>query len=103
MVSTALIRVRLPHHLRTLARVSGEVQIEVSGPVTLGSVLNALEHRFPMLRGTIRDHITKQRRAYLRYFTCQQDLSQESPDTPLPDSVVSGKEPFIVLGAIAGG
>lgn len=103
MVSTALIRVRLPQHLRTLARVGSEVQVEVSGQVTLRSVLDALEHRFPMLRGTIRDHITQQRRAYLRYFTCQQDLSHESPDFPLPDRVVSGAEPFIVLGAIAGG
>jgi molybdopterin synthase sulfur carrier subunit len=103
MVSTALIRVRLPHHLRNLARVGNEVKVEVEGPITLRSVLDAVEARFPMLRGTIRDHTTRQRRAYLRFFACQEDLSDESPDTPLPDQVVSGAEPLIVLGAIAGG
>ena len=103
MVSTAMIRVRLPHHLRTLAHVVSEVKVEVEGPVTVHSVLNALEVKFPMLRGTIRDHVTQQRRAYLRYFACGLDVSHESPDYPLSDRVVSGEEPLIVLGAIAGG
>jgi hypothetical protein len=103
MVTTVTIRVRLPHHLRNLARVGNEVNIEVSEPVTLRSVLDTLEDKFPMLRGTIRDHVTLQRRAYLRFFTCGQDWSHESPDDPLPDEVVKGKEPLIVLGAIAGG
>lgn len=103
MVSTAVIRVRLPHHLRTLARVGSEVKVEVGGPITLRSVLDALEVTFPMLRGTIRDHDTQQRRPYLRFFACALDLSHESPDDPLPDRVVSGAEPLIVLGAIAGG
>jgi molybdopterin synthase sulfur carrier subunit len=103
MTSTALIRVRLPHHLRTLACAGSEVQVEVTGPITLGSVLDAVEASFPMLRGTIRDHVTRQRRPYLRFYTCAADLSHESPDTPLPDRVVSGAEPLIVLGAIAGG
>jgi molybdopterin synthase sulfur carrier subunit len=103
MVSTAVIRVRLPHHLRNLARVGSEVNVEVEGPITLRSVLDAVEARFPMLRGTIRDHTTRQRRAYLRFFACQEDLSDASPDTLLPDQVVSGAEPLIVLGAIAGG
>lgn len=103
MISTAEIRVRLPHHLRTLAGVRSEVKIEVGGPITVRSVLDALESSFPMLRGTIRDHVTLQRRAYLRFFACARDLSLESPDNPLPDKVVSGEEPLIVLGAIAGG
>ena len=98
-----MIRVILPQHLRTLAHVGSEVQLVIEGPVTQRSVLDALEARYPMLRGTIRDHGTQQRRAFLRYFACEEDLSHESPDAPLPDAVVSGKEPFIVIGAIAGG
>lgn len=103
MVSTATIRVKLPHHLRNLARVGSEVTIDVPEPVTLRSVLDALESRYPMLRGTIREHVTLKRRAYVRFFTCGEDWSHESPDTPLPDDVVSGKEPLMVVGAIAGG
>ncbi len=98
-----MIRVILPPHLRTLAHVQGDVELEVEGPVTQRSVLDALETRYPMLRGTIRDHATQQRRPFLRFFACEQDLTHESPDAPLPDAVTSGKEPFIVLGAIAGG
>ena len=98
-----MIRVVLPPHLRTLAHVSGEVELEVAGPVTQRSVLDALEARYPMLRGTIRDHVTQQRRPFLRFFACEEDLSHESPDAPLPEAVASGKEPFIVIGAIAGG
>src|SRR2546423_7384932 len=98
-----MIRIILPAHLRTLARVEGEVTLEVKGQVTLRSVLDALEERYPMLRGTIRDHVTKERRAFLRFFACEEDLSHESPDSPLPDSVVSGKEPLLVVGAVAGG
>jgi sulfur-carrier protein len=98
-----MIRVMLPHHLRTLARVEGEVTLEIEGPVTQRSVLDALEARYPMLRGTIRDHVTLQRRPFLRFFACEEDLSLESPDTPLPDAVASGAEPFLVVGAIAGG
>jgi len=97
------IRLILPPHLRTLAHVGSEVTLEVVGPVTQRSVFDALEARYPMLRGTIRDHDTQQRRAFLRFFACEQDLSHEPPDAPLPDSVASGAEPFIVLGAIAGG
>ena len=97
------IRVELPQHLRTLAHVSREVQLDVEGPVTQGSVLGALEARYPMLRGTIRDHDTLQRRAFLRFFACEEDLSHEPPDAPLPNAVVSGKEPFLIVGAIAGG
>ena len=93
----------MPPHLRTLAHVDGEVELEVDGPVTQRSVLDALEAGYPMLRGTIRDHDTQQRRAFLRYFACEQDLSHEPPDTPLPEAVARGAEPFIVLGAIAGG
>ena len=103
MISTVTIRVRLPHHLRILARVSSEVKVEIGGPITVRSVLDAVERNFPMLRGTIRDHVTQQRRAYLRIFASGMDLSLESPDDPLPDRVVSGEEPLIVLGAIAGG
>ena len=97
------IRVELPQHLRTLAQVGREVQLDVAAPVTLRSVLDALEAKYPMLRGTIRDHVTLQRRAFLRFFACEEDLSHQSPDTPLPDAVVSGKEPLLVIGAIAGG
>ena len=98
-----MIRVILPQHLRTLARVNGEVTLEVNGPVTQRAVLNALEDRYPMLRGTVRDHATHKRRAFVRFFACEQDLSHESPDTPLPDSVASGAEPFLIVGAMAGG
>jgi molybdopterin synthase sulfur carrier subunit len=98
-----MIRVILPQHLRTLAHVGNEVTLEVEGPVTQRSVLDALEARYPMLRGAIRDHDTLQRRAFLRFFACQEDLSHEPPDAPLPEEVASGAEPFIVIGAIAGG
>jgi hypothetical protein len=98
-----MIRVILPQHLRTLAHVGSEVQIEVEAPITLRSALDALEARYPMLRGTIRDHVTLQRRPFLRFFACEEDLSLESPDVPLPEAVVSGKEPLLIIGAIAGG
>ena len=98
-----MIRVVLPFHLRNLAHVGSEVTLDVQGPVTQRSVLDALEAAYPMLRGTIRDHDTLQRRAFLRFFACEEDLSHESPDAPLPEAVSSGKEPFIVIGAIAGG
>jgi sulfur-carrier protein len=98
-----MIRVELPAHLRTLARVSGEVKLEVAGQITQRSVLDALEARYPMLRGAIRDHVTQQRRPFLRFFACQEDLSHEPPDTPLPDAVASGAEPLLIIGAIAGG
>ncbi len=98
-----MVRVELPQHLRTLAHVGREVEVEIEGPITQRSVLDALEARYPMLRGTIRDHDTLQRRAFLRFFACEEDLSHESPDAPLPDAVVSGKEPFLIVGAIAGG
>jgi hypothetical protein len=98
-----MIRVVLPYHLRTLARVDGEVQLEVQGPATPRSVLDALEERYPMLRGAIRDHVTGQRRPMLRFFACEEDLSHEPADTPLPDAVASGAEPFWIIGAIAGG
>jgi hypothetical protein len=98
-----MIRIVLPFHLRTLAHVGSEVTLEVEGAVTQRSVLDALEARYPMLRGTIRDHDTLQRRAFLRFFACEEDLSHESPDALLPDAVALGKEPFIVIGAIAGG
>jgi sulfur-carrier protein len=98
-----MIRVELPYHLRTLAKVDGEVQLEVNGGVTLRSVLDALEARYPMLQGTIRDHVTQQRRPFLRFFACEEDLSHQSPDSPLPEAVASGKEPLLVIGAIAGG
>ena len=98
-----MIRVELPAHLRTLARVGREVQLNVEGQVTQRSVLDALEARYPMLRGTIRDHVTQQRRAFIRFFACELDLSNELPDAPLPDAVASGAEPFFVIGAIAGG
>src|SRR5688572_25028241 len=98
-----MIRVILPFHLRTLARVTGEVQLEVDGPVTVRTVLDALEARYPMLRGTIRDHVTLQRRPFLRFFACERDLTHEPPGNELPEAVVSGAEPFMVIGAIAGG
>ena len=98
-----MIRVELPAHLRTLAHVEGDVQLEVEGQVTVRSVLDALEARYPMLRGTIRDHVTQERRPFLRFFACQEDLSHESPDAPLPEPVASGAEPFMIIGAIAGG
>ena len=98
-----MIRVILPQHLRTLAHVGSEVELELDGPVTLRSVLDALEARYPMLRGTIRDQVTQQRRPFLRFFACEEDLSHEAPDAPLPDAIASGKEPFIIIGAIAGG
>jgi molybdopterin synthase sulfur carrier subunit len=98
-----MIRVVLPQHLRTLARADGDVLLEVSGPITQRTVLDALEARYPTLRGTIRDHTTQQRRPFMRFFACDEDLSHESPDAPLPDAVASGKEPFFIVGAIAGG
>jgi len=98
-----MIRVALPPHLRILARASGEVKLDIEGPVTQRSILDALEAQYPMLRGTIRDHVTQQRRPYLRFFACEQDLSHEPPDAPLPDAVTSGEEPLLILGAIAGG
>jgi hypothetical protein len=98
-----MIVVVLPTHLRTLANVKGDVELEVAGPVTQRSVLGALEDRYPMLRGTIRDHTTQIRRPFLRFFACEQDLSHESPDAPLPDAVAKGREPFLIVGAIAGG
>ena len=98
-----MIRVVLPAHLRTLARVDGEVAVHVQEPVTLGAVLDAVEARYPMLQGTIRDHVTRERRAFVRYFACEQDLSHESPDTLLPGQVASGTEPLLVVGAMAGG
>ena len=98
-----MIRVILPYHLRRLANVGAEVTVEVGGPVTQGSILDALEARYPMLRGTIRDHVTKQRRPFLRFFACEEDWSHEPPDAPLPQVVASGAEPFYIIGAIAGG
>ncbi len=98
-----MIQVVLPAHLQTLARVEGEVKLEIEGRVTQRSVLDALEARYPMLRGTIRDHVTKRRRAFVRFFACEQDLSHESPDAPLPSAVAAGVEPFLVVGAMAGG
>ena len=98
-----MIRVVIPQHLRTLAQVQGDVELEVAGPVTVRSILDALEARYPMLRGTIRDHGTLARRPFLRFFACAQDLSLDSPDAPLPDAIASGAEPFYIIGAIAGG
>jgi sulfur-carrier protein len=98
-----MVRVALPQHLRTLTHTGAEVQVEVEQPVTQRSVLNALELRYPMLRGTIRDQVTGVRRPFLRFFGCEEDLSHESPDAPLPDAVASGAEPFLIIGAIAGG
>ena len=97
------VRVELPEHLRTLARVGVEVTIEVGGAVTVGSLLDALERDYPVLRGTIRDHLTHKRRPFLRFFACEEDLSLEPPDTRLPDAIARGKEPFLVIGALAGG
>jgi molybdopterin converting factor small subunit len=98
-----MIRVVIPAHLRTLAHVDGEVKLEIPGQATQRSVLDALEARYPMLRGTIRDHVTRERRPFLRFFACEEDLSHESPDTPLPAAVASGAEPLLIIGAIAGG
>jgi sulfur-carrier protein len=98
-----MIHVVLPAHLRTLAGVGSEISIQIAGPVTQRSVLDAIESTYPMLRGTIRDHVTQQRRPFLRFFACQEDLSHEPPDAPLPEAVSSGKEPFMIIGAIAGG
>jgi molybdopterin synthase sulfur carrier subunit len=98
-----MIRVKLPYHLQNLARAGAEVEVEVSGAVTAGTILDALEAKYPALRGTIREHASGQRRAFLRYFACQEDLSHESPDAELPAAVAEGKEPFIIMGAIAGG
>ncbi|HUS05061.1 MAG TPA: MoaD/ThiS family protein [Bryobacteraceae bacterium] len=98
------IRITLPAHLRTLAKTSaGEIKIEVESPVTQRSILDALEAKYPMLQGTIRDHVTQRRRPFVRFFACEQDLSHESPDTPLPEAVASGAEPYLIIGAIAGG
>ena len=99
-----MIRIELPFHLRTLARIDGaEVQVDLAGPPTIASALEALEARFPVLRGTIREHVTQQRRALVRFFACERDLSHDPPDTPLPEPVATGREPFVILGAIAGG
>jgi molybdopterin synthase sulfur carrier subunit len=98
-----MIRVVLPPHLRKLARVEREVQLEVEGQVTQRSVLDALEARYPMLRGTVRDHVTQRRRPFVRFFACEQDLSNELPEAPLPDAVATGKEPFLIVGAMSGG
>lgn len=98
-----MIRVELPYHLRTLAQVKGEIAIDVPAPATVRSVLDALEAQYPMLRGTIRDHVTQQRRPFLRFFACEQDLSHQPPDAPLPDAVATGSEPLLIIGAIAGG
>ena len=98
-----MIRLQLPYHLRNLAQVGAEVSIEVEAPVTQRTVLDALEARYPMLQGTIRDHVTQKRRAFLRFFACEEDLSHESPDATLPESVANGKEPLLIIGAIAGG
>ena len=101
--NAAMIRVVLPFHLRTLARVEGEVHLEVASPVTVRAVLDALEARYPVLRGTVRDHGTLRRRPFLRFFACKEDLSNDPPDTPLPDAVLTGGEPFLIVGAMAGG
>jgi molybdopterin synthase sulfur carrier subunit len=98
-----MIRVILPPHLRTLARVDGELELEVKAPITQGSVLDAVEARYPMLRGTIRDHVTRLRRPMVRFFACGEDLSHESPNAPLPEAIAKGTEPFLIIGAIAGG
>jgi sulfur-carrier protein len=98
-----MIRVQLPAHLRTLARISGEVELELDGPVTTRAILDAIEDRFPMLRGTIRDYGTHKRRAFVRFFACNEDISLEEPDMPLPEAIVNGTEPFMVIGAMAGG
>ena len=102
-MTTTPIRVVLPYHLRTLAKVGAEVQLDIEGPPTQRSVLDALEARYPMLRGTIRDHVTQKRRPFLRFFVCEEDWSHELPDAPLPEAIASGAEPFFIVGAIAGG
>lgn len=102
-MSKELIRVELPHHLQTLASVGSEIIIEVKPPITAGTVIDAVERRYPMLCGTIRDHVTKKRRPFLRYFACQQDLSHDDPELPLPAEIVNGSEPFIIWGALSGG
>jgi len=98
-----MVRVALPFHLRTLARVNGEVELQVDGAVTQGAILDALETKYPMLRGTIRDHVTHKRRAFVRFFACGEDFSLEPPDAPLPEKIAEGSEPFLIIGAIAGG
>ena len=98
-----MVRVALPFHLRTLARVNGEVELQVDGAVTQGAILDALESKYPMLRGTIRDHVTHKRRAFVRFFACGEDFSLEPPDAPLPEKIAEGSEPFLIIGAIAGG
>ena len=98
-----MIRVTLPFHLRNLARIEGEISLEVAPPVTQRSVIDAIEAKYPMLRGTIRDHVTQKRRPFLRFFACEEDLSHEPPDAPLPEPVASGQEPYLIIGAIAGG
>jgi len=98
-----MIRIVIPQHLRTLAHISGEMTLDVAAPVTTRSVLDAIEAQYPMLRGTIRDHVTQQRRPFLRFFACEVDLTHESPDAPLPEEVANGKEPFLIIAAIAGG
>jgi len=98
-----MIRVALPFHLRNLAKIRGEVELDLPAPVTARAILDALEAEYPMLRGTIRDHATGQRRPFLRYFACEEDLSHESPDAPLPEPIASGREPFLIVGAMAGG
>jgi hypothetical protein len=100
---SVMIRVVLPHHLRTLARVDGEVELKIDDSITVQSILDALEAKYPMLRGTIRDHGTLKRRPFVRFFACEEDVSHEPPDTPLPDAIVTGAEPFFIMGAIAGG
>ena len=102
-MNRSVIHVVLPAHLRTLARSASEVTVEVAGPVTQCSILDALEARYPQLLGTVRDHVTGQRRPFVRFFACAEDLSHETPDTPLPEAVATGKEPFVIVGAIAGG
>jgi len=97
------MRVVIPFHLRNLARVDGEVQLEVAAPVTVRAVLDALETKYPVLRGTVRDHVTLKRRPFIRFFACKEDLSLEPPDTPLPEAIVKGEEPFLIIGAMAGG
>jgi molybdopterin synthase sulfur carrier subunit len=98
-----VIRVQLPFHLRNLARIDGELQLEVPPPVTIGSTLDAIEARFPMLCGTIRDHVSKKRRPFIRFFACKEDLSLDTPETPLPEAILKGDEPFLIIGAMAGG
>jgi sulfur-carrier protein len=103
MANHPMIRVVIPFHLRTLANITGEIKVEVTPPITVHSILDAVESRYPMLRGTIRDHVTQKRRDFLRFYACQNDLSNDPTDIPLPDQVASGAEPFLVIGAIAGG